>query len=220
MMPISNSIKKLYPIIFLLFTVACVSHRTVSNRFIDESLTTPMDKLLILSVGRERVDSRLFENMIVSSLRQLGSDAQSATMILGVDTLPDKERVSEIAIEVGVNAILVTRLKSVDIETKVIRRPTVTTMDRGGIFLDGYHPTNFWESKEPDEISKNATVVIASVLYRINDGKLVWSMEGTIFKRESVGVILQENAKAIVNQLVKDKVIHREGEGEGEGVKI
>jgi hypothetical protein len=167
----------------------------------------PYDKLLVVSLATDIEGRRRLEDLLSNDLTGAGTAAVPAYAIKGLTPSVLQQDIDDAAAEVSADAILITHIVSVDQEVEFEEGRTEVLFEcRGGDPAD-YFLYDHKELKLPDDIKVAQTVVAITNLYGSIDGARIWTIQSTCFDMASMDEVLQEEAKAIVQQLRHDRLI-------------
>jgi hypothetical protein len=63
------------------------------------------------------------------------------------------------------------------------------------------------ELREPDSVAIAHEVIMVTNLYDAQNGTRIWTIQSTCFAKTDFEAILRQEAKAIVRQLIRDRLI-------------
>ena len=190
-----------------LIVSACSTSPRVTKIYTDETFVGPLDNLLIVGIHENRTMRARFERSISEAVIERGGNARAISAEIDAAVVLDEATVRQVARDIAADGVLVTRLKSIEAELEVLEGRTEMRVDRKDERLADFFRYDYTDIKDPDEINVRQTVVLSTDLYSRADGKKVWSIESTSFERVDVDDILDDEVKAIVGQLGKDRLI-------------
>ena len=190
---------------------ACAAGTKISGAWKDPGYQGGVfQKLLVVGVGDNTANSRLFEDEFAKALIAKGTMAAS-----GYRVLPDVEQVSQEDIAKAVkkgryDAVIVTRLVAVDKETRYVppQSYVVPTPYRGMGYY-GYYRSSYRVVQEPGYVRTDTTVRLETNLYESRSAKLVWSGRSNTFDPRSVNDTIASVTRAITQRLAKDGLIRQ-----------
>ena len=195
--------------LILTFLFAGCARQTEVVKLYDESgdSSRRYEKFFVVGIAGDSLTRRRLEDMITSQLRAADVSAISAHTRTGVKTTLLQEEINTAAEAAGADAILITHIVSVDTTADLEEgRVNVTAECRGGDPAD-YFLYDYDVLEEPDSVGIAHTVVAVTNLYAASEGRLVWTIRSTCFKKETMDEVLLEEAEAIARQLKIDKLI-------------
>jgi hypothetical protein len=167
-----------------------------------------LHKLLVIGVGNNTANSRLFEDELAKALIAKGTMAAP-----GYRVLPDVEQLSEDDIAKAVekdqyDAVIVTRLLAVDKDTPYVPpRSYAVPAPYMGMGYYGYYRTSYSIVHGPGYVRTDTTVRLETNLYESRTAKLVWSGHSNTFDPPSVNDTIASVTRAITQRLAKDGLI-------------
>jgi hypothetical protein len=191
---------KLLRPLFLLCTAlvlaACAS-TTIRSAWFDTSYTGgPMKRIVVVGVGGQLADRRVFEDSFASQLRAAGVEG-----IPGYTVAPDEARMDNAAFaaaieRTGADGLLIVRLLNVDTRTQVS-----TAMVPGpgwwGPGIGFYGPVWFPQT----QVSQYEIAQVESSLYETKTRRLIWSATTETFNPSTVAQETPRFAAVIIGQL-------------------
>lgn len=165
----------------------------------------PMRNLLVVAIGEDRPNAGLFERIVVKKLTTRGNQATALMQRIGTSTELTRELVIAEAKAIAADAVLVTRLKSMQFKQKQKKDPLST-------YREGYSDGIFFHFEyaaltAPIDYKTTADIVLTSRLYRVDDGLRIWRIDTKGHSDELSRNLMFENAELIVTQMVKDELI-------------
>ena len=192
----------------LALSFGCASRTEVIKIYDDVAgLEKAYKRLLVVNVSSDPNRQQLFEDEIVSQLQRKNVDGATVYKKLKFAGGVRPEEITRLGNEVGADAILVTRVVSVDagVEVKEGRTDIQSTCRRGN--LADYFLYDHDVIREPDSLKAAYEVIVISSLYDVATRKRVWAIQSTCFEKSSMSVALLEEARVIVQQLRVDELI-------------
>jgi hypothetical protein len=143
-------------------------------------------KLIVLGIGDNPTNTRLFEDEFVMNIMDSGSSAMASYRVM-----PNIDKMSEEEIKAAVregqyDGVLVTRLLGVDKDTEYIPPSSYVTSAPymyGGYY--GYYHSSYAVVHEPGYTQTYTTVRLETNLYDSATEKLVWSGHSSTFDPRS-----------------------------------
>lgn len=189
---------------------ACAQSTRVVKTFEDPAYEgRSFSKFLVVGVDDDYVLRQLFEEELVAVLRSSGVEAVASHMQLVRSEPVNRDTVIAAVDRAGADAVLVTRLKSVDRQTQIKggrEEMKVTRKDGSAFDLFRY---DYDVLSDPEIITVTATVVITTDLYAVAERAKIWSVDSTSFDNESAGEAMEAESDAIVAQLRRDGLLAR-----------
>ncbi len=161
----------------ILALAGCGSSTQLTSVWSDPTFqTNSLQKLMVIGVAHNSSVRRIFEDTFASALQGEGVRAMTGYSVLGDGRL-DSAMVWDAIQKTGCDGIFVTRL--VDKQTVQTYYPPTTTAVAvpapyyGGWY--GYYATGYAYTTMPGYTVENQVINLETTLYRVADGKLVWS---------------------------------------------
>jgi hypothetical protein len=166
------------------------------------------NNILVVSVGKKRDNRAKMEKELVKSISDNNGASISAVGSMAANSVLNKETVTQLVLDKKIDGVLVINLLESAVKVEVDEKRTEMVIERPrpdkllDVFVQRY--------KEVDidrEMYINATVVISADFYSGSTGDKVWSAQATVFDGTESNSIIEDAAKVVVKQMVKDKLI-------------
>jgi len=182
---------------------ACTSTHMQSNRTPAGMAAPPFRNVMVVGVDVRPEVRRAFENDVVGFLRAREVAGTASNSRFSLDQLKgNKEQVRDRLLAAGAQSVLVVRVTD---RTDFVKgaSPSLGSLDLGAV-----DESRFNAFTQPGG-EVDTAFGFGIRLYRVSDGSLIWSaLAKTVMKEDSdSAVFLRKVAKAIVDQMAKDKVI-------------
>ncbi len=203
-----NRLRSLASLFLLSLVAACATQTEVVKVYDNPDASGKQyDNLLVIGITGDEDTRRGLENTLSAELNGAGVEATSGyTLTEKKDNLL-KEDIDAAAHEAGADGILITHFVSIDTQADIEEgRTEVVSVCRGGDPED-YFLYDYEEIKIPHTMKVAHTVVAVSNLYDAVSGERLWSIQSTCFEKSTFDEVLQEEARVITKQLVKDGLI-------------
>ncbi|MEM8609041.1 MAG: hypothetical protein AAGF92_18195 [Myxococcota bacterium] len=166
------------------------------------------DDLLVIGVGRNEGSRRLFEDEFAKKLSAEGARAQASWELLPDTTQLTQEQIAN-AVQAGsFDAVLITRLLSVDKEQEYVEGSTYSVPGNYyGSAYYGYYATSYAVVHEPGYFKTNTTFRLETNLYAVSDSGLVWSGQSDTVNPSSVADVIDSMTTAVANTLRQQRLI-------------
>ena len=185
-----------------LFAVACAT-TTVRSAWFDTSYQGgPLKKVVVVGVGAQAADRRVFEDIFSQRLRDAGVEA-----IPGYTVATDEARQSDTAFtaaveRTGADGVLIVRLLGVDTRTQIS-----TTMVSGPSM--GWGPGMGWGSGPGfgttwfpvQQVSQYDIARVETSLYEVRARRLIWTATTDTFSPRNVAAETPAFANVIIGEL-------------------
>ena len=163
----------------------------------------PFSKLFIIGVARNGEYRRLYENSLVRALEGEGAVAQASSAVFPEDEELDGVRLLEAVRSGGFDAVVITRLKSVDEEPVYVPGNPPTSSD---LYMAGYDDA-YAVNSEPGYYKMALKYRLETALYTARDAMVVWVVESETTDPQSVDEIIQSVSALIAKQLKAEALI-------------
>jgi hypothetical protein len=187
---------------------ACAPETAVVKLYDDPSQPSKIYKrLLVVDVTSDQNQQQLFEDVIVSRLKQEQVEAIPSYTLLDTSKGSTQDAVNRVVDEVEADGILVVHIASTDVSAGVVEgRENMKMTCRHGDPIDHFLYDHEFIA-EPDTVKVAHTVVVISNLYDAGSRERVWSIQSTCFEKASLSEAFNEEAIAIARQLRIDGII-------------
>ena len=187
---------------------ACAPETAVVKLYEDpEQQSKTYKRLLIVDVASNHSDQQLFENAIVTRLKQEQVEAIPSYTMLDTSEGVTQDKINEVGDRVEADGILIVHIASLDTTMDTVKgRENLKTTCRGGDPVDFFLYDHEF-IKEPDSVKVAHTVAVISNLYDGDSHERVWSIQSTCFEKASMPEVVREEAIAITRQLRLDELI-------------
>jgi hypothetical protein len=207
-------VKKIISAVFVLFVLgACTTSPTVTRvQDLSESADAPYDNILVVSLFESFDVRRIFERELVRQLEAVGVKAVASTSMMNTKTPVKPETFLAMVAEKNSDAVLVTQLVSLDIQSKMQgRSPRATYNIRPTYYFNVYN-VELTEYEEPEGLAMDQTLTLATQVFSVSSKEPVWAIE-TLgkFKRDMdqqrSGDSLESETRAIINAMKRDRLL-------------
>jgi hypothetical protein len=192
----------------VLLLAACATPDRVTKTFQrSQPDDAPFYNLLVVDLSRNPGQRQEAEDRLISLLAVPPRTATPSHHVLGLDSPVEGSQLAAVASELGVQAVLVTRVESfsVDVEKLEDRADVKVTCRRGApydFFLYDYE-----ELPIPDEIVITQQAVLTADLYRADEGTRLWGIRSECFELSSINEALSRHASNTVAALKRAELI-------------
>ena len=187
---------------------ATSSGQVVKTYELAGAAVTPISRILVVGAHEDRSVRRQFEDTLADSLRAGETDAVSSIVVMPRGEELDQETVATAAKEARADAVLITRLKDVQLSATLEEGRTTTEARRqdDGDMLDFFR-YDYIEHEDPLNVTTVRTVVVSSELYRVADRLKLWSVESTAVDKENAMDAIETIAASTTRQLRRDGLV-------------
>ncbi|KAA3650306.1 MAG: hypothetical protein DWP95_01475 [Proteobacteria bacterium] len=203
-----NKIKTIsfFLLLFPLLLLSACNKQTVTKTIYDDTSTDQqINHIVVLSIGNNnKGESFRFENKLAAAITQGGIKATSfqANVKRGVEI--NETSVKSFVEEVGADAVLVTKLVSIEYDSKIKpgRAEVVKSPLNHGLraVFQEYVVTDLYN---PEQIKIKADVKINVRLFSVKTEKLIWSADTATFKKEDGDDVMNDFINSITTELQK-----------------
>ncbi len=191
-----KSVRLVFLLLTALVLAACAS-TTIRSAWFDTTFKGgPMKRIVVVGVGGQVADRRVFEDIFAEQLRAAGVDG-----IPGYTVAPDETRMDDAAFaaaveRTGADGVLIVRLLGVDTRTQVS-----TAMVPGpamwGPYGGFYGPVWF----PATQVNQYEIARVESSLYETKTRRMVWAATTDTFNPSTVAREAPRFAEVIIGQL-------------------
>lgn len=163
--------------------------------------------VLVIAVGDDYDKRAQFEREIVSGIRHAGADATAYYSVVEGNAPISVDEVKKVVRQRNMDSVLFTRVKDAAQSIKVKSGPaSAQATVKGGSLVDLFR-YDYEELDEPDTVRTRTDVTLITELYAAQSEKKIWAIESSGTGSQSVELLIDSEAKAILKQLSKDKLI-------------
>lgn len=193
--------------ICLAFLAQCAQTR-LSEAWVDSSYTGgPLESVLVIGLSDNVRRRGLFEEELASRFQSRGVAA-----VASIGVAPDKEDLEKAAVrkkvqELGIKAVIVTRVLGVDKEKYYV--PGEVYVPPHGYYRGfyGYYGRAYGYAYTPGYWAEYEIVRLETNLYDVATEKLIWSAASETVDPQSVETVVQSLSEQIVDDLTKRGLI-------------
>lgn len=198
----------------LITACAATGSTMLTERWKDKNYNERLSKVLVVGISENVTRRRLFEDTLVEQLKKRGLQAYSSAELIPPEQKVDKDTIRAAAKEKSVDAVIVTRLVSVDKEASYL--PGAVNVDSSGQYSppkDYYYNFNDYISEggvttqTPGKVVSDTIFSLETNLYEVKNEKLIWSITSETFNPNDINKAIDNLSKIIVNRLSKDNLI-------------
>ena len=206
--------KKIISAVFVLFVLgACATSPKVTRvQTLSESADAPYDNILVVSLFESFDVRRTFEREIVRQLEAVGVNAVASTSMMNTKTPVNRETFLAMIAEKNSDAVLVTQLVSLDIQSKMQGRSPQATYNIRPTYYFNVYDVELTEYEEPQGLAMDQTLTLATQVFSASSKEPVWAIE-TLgkFKRDMdqqrSGDSLETETRTIINAMKRDRLL-------------
>lgn len=194
-------------VLLLALLSGCAQNTRVAATWHGEPVTEPADRVMVVAVSSDLTNRRMFEDLVVRELAAGGNTAWASSRRIDSATPLQRESVAQAVRDTGANLVVVTRLSHQ--ETDFVESRTqgdFQTSRRRNTPLDFFR-YDYTIIESASYLVAQSTVNLATDVYRVDSGELIYSLDTLIPPRETRLEIIDEAALAIAARLRKDGLV-------------
>ena len=130
-----------------------------------------LEKILIIGIAKDEIIRRMFEDEFTSRLKARGTVASPSYSIIPSTEMLDKETVEAKIQDLGMDAVLVTRL--VNTKKEKVYTPGTTYYTGGGWY--GPYSRGYGYARSPGYYTEYEVFSLETNIYDAQTGKMIWS---------------------------------------------
>lgn len=207
--------RKTLLIAIALFIGACASAPKVTTvQPLASSSGAPFDNILVVSLFESFDVRRYLETEIVKSLKARGINAVASTSKMDSRTPVTRETFAAMVDELGSDAVLVSRLVSLQTEAKMKDMRPEETVNVWPTYYYNVWAVDVTEYVEPQAMQLDQTVVLSAHVFSVAAKEPVWGIETdakivSAFDEGADYSIFVNEANLIVKQMVQAGLIQK-----------
>lgn len=163
--------------------------------------------IFVIGVGRDDEHRRLYENSMVSALQKEGATAEASWGLFPQSEKLNKDEVLKTVGQRGFEAIVLTRLLSVDEQLEhVPEKTTYVPASNLDLYMLDYDQ-DYEVVHEPGYYKTRTTFNVETTLYTASDGRKVWWALSETVNPESVEEIIESVTTVVAKKMKSDGLI-------------
>lgn len=185
-----------YSILIALLLAACASPKHTSM-WKDPSYKGQLEKIMVISVDKDPLTRQVFEEEFVRQLKVHGAEAVASYTVLSDRHQEDPDAILAKVLELGADAVLITRLLSKDAPiggSAPLNAPAAKWQDYYGFGNQGMYP--------PGVIAEEGYVILGTRMYKAANIEMVWS----VTTQAPIGGSYQHRIKSYIDTTVESMV--------------
>jgi hypothetical protein len=218
-----------HAMVFLVGAAAMAACKSGSTTSFSQSYRNPgyeetvFGKIMVIGVAPDEEGRRAFEDALVSAIAAQGGTAVASIEVLPHEEQLTKEQLEETVAAQGYDAVLITRLLSVDKSTEYIPPKKVNHPQTryypgisggygygygygyGGYY--GYYGTTYAEVHTPDYFETSTTLKLETNLYSVATDELVWTGQSETVDPDSIDDARTSITNAVAQKLKAEGLI-------------
>jgi hypothetical protein len=171
---------------------------------------SPLKKILIISIRKDPVQRRIWEDAFVGELSKHGVKAISSYNLFP-NSLPDTNQVVETVQEKGFDGILVTRLLHKETETHYVESYVTSEMKSRYNPFRKIYSTYYQDVQHPGYIDSQIVNRRAIEVWVIrNRERIIWGATSNTPERNSIEAVENDIAELVIPELLRNTIIKSE----------
>ncbi|UCG14000.1 MAG: hypothetical protein JSU72_05885 [Deltaproteobacteria bacterium] len=197
-------------IVFLSFLLSCTGASTKLTSVWKDSTYEGgfLNSVMVVGVSDNFQDRKMFEDVFTKRLKSNGMRAVASNVAISSDDQLNRDNIKRSAEKLGIDAVLVTHLISVE-EKTVYRPPPTNPLPPEPYYnnLSSYYPVVSEYTHYPGYYSKHKYVRLESNLYETATEKLIWSVKSETVETATVKQTIDSLCTAVMKNLRQNKLI-------------
>jgi len=192
-----------------MFFAACSTTSTNVTKILDDPdyRKARFNNVLVIAVSADYNRRAQFERTVVSGIRKTGAEATAYYTVVGHNPPVSSSDILNVVRARNIDAVVFTRVTDASEEIKKNdASPDAQATVVGGNLFDLFR-YDYKEYSEPENFRLSSSIVLVSQLYATADKKNVWAIEIRSSDRESTDNIVESAATALINHLVREKLV-------------
>jgi len=203
----STPMRIIITLLFTLVLASCSNTKFTSVWMEKDVKIDPIDKILVIGIGKNQIARRMFEDRFVSQLEKEGINAVAIYKHIPQDDKITRDSIAKIAKDKNVDAVIITHLVAVDEET--VYNPPVTHVSPNAYYgrYYNYYPTVNSYVQSPGYYSVNTLVKLETSLYDTKTAALVWSAQSSTFNPDTAEDVIKPVIELVIKELKARKLL-------------
>jgi hypothetical protein len=207
----SPALRLAWPLVLAALLAACSTTHVASTWRDTDDKAGPVTKLIVFAAAKDDAIRRLAENRAVQSLPRGTAGVPSYTMFEKLD--PDEAKIKERLKKDGFDGALVSRLVSVDRNKEYIPPQSHIVQPYMGYNYSPYYRSFYsyypyaYGYTTPGYMTETTRYVVETLLYRLPDGKPVWSAVSETVNPDSSIAMVNEIVRMVGDELRKNRLL-------------
>lgn len=167
----------------------------------------PIKNVLVIGIAAKEERRQVFEDQFMTTFRNAGIGAEASYNLLPDEKKLTKEIVDAAIKGKGFDAVILTRMVDVDLETE--HHSSGYNVIPGGYYnsLYGYYGYTYSAVKAPDYTDYKEIYSLETTLYAYPSEKLIWTVQSQAVRKESVYDTIKTFTMKILKRLKKDGIL-------------
>ena len=180
---------------------ACGSTTQLLNVWSDVQYEETIDRIMVVGMAQQPATRRSFEDELAARFELNKVKAFSSARLIPADKELDQQTIRRAVEENGIEAVLITRMISIDKESNWVRGETYTVPRTYYDNMYGYYFSAYEYVHEPGYLVDYTIVNLETNIYDVASEQLIWSAVSESFDPRSVTEIIDTLGLAIMNDL-------------------
>ncbi|MBW1634883.1 MAG: hypothetical protein JRJ68_01285 [Deltaproteobacteria bacterium] len=192
-----------------LLVAACGPKEKVTSSWADPSLKGySADNILVLGMGRDEVNLKLWENVFVDLFSADNVRAMASHKVIGTVPEPDEKIIREAIKKTGASSVLITHM--VDSKSKTNNYHGSLHFVPGGFYggMYGYYGNTYSSVYTPPSHITRTVVRLESNLYDVATASLVWSAQSEAINPKLLRTDFERIVGLLIADMKKSGVVH------------
>lgn len=203
----SNRILIFITLLFSLALVSCSNTKFTSVWMEKDYTGKPIDNIMVIGIGENKLARRMFEDNFVSELKIEGINAIASYKHIPEDIEITRESVDNAINNKNIDAVILTHLLAIDEET--VYNPPVSYVSSNVYYghYYNYYPTVTNYVQSPGYYSTNKRVKLETNLYETRTAALIWSAQSSTFNPDTAKDVINPLIKLVIKDLKERKLL-------------
>lgn len=167
----------------------------------------PFERVLIVGIADNPGGRLEFETALRTALAGSGSTMWTSTALMPPGTPVNEDTIRELAEQQQADAVIVTSVESQEVIPKEVAGRVEIDSRQQTTNLADFFQTEYSEREVPGYLTVEYTAVLSTDVYETKGGQLVYNIESSAIKRDSIFTIVNELSAAIAARLRRDGVL-------------
>lgn len=192
---------------------ACASGGKNTKVFdVSDTANTPFKKILVVALFDSFENRMYFETELVKQLEAHGAEAIRSTSMMNTLTPVTRQTFIDMVEEVQADALLVSKLESVDSSVKIKDMRPEATYNFWPTYYYNVWNVELTEYVEPQSVALGHDILLATQVFSVEKKAPVWAIESRFKIQQNVEQLwdyslFTKEAKSIVAQVSRDNLV-------------
>jgi hypothetical protein len=180
---------------------ACGSTTQLLNVWSDVQYEETIDRIMVVGMAQQPATRRSFEDELAARFELNQVKAFSSARLIPKDKELDEQTIRRAVKENGIEAVLITRLISIDKESNWVRGEPYVAPRTYYDHMYGYYFSAYEYVYEPGYLVNYTVVNLETNIYDVESEALIWSGVSESFDPRSTTEVIDTLGRAIMNDL-------------------